>query len=235
MGSRSMFLKKVKRRLKTLVCKFVTPTEIPASNGLPRPTIDIVCVTFRQDGPLRVLIQSFINQTQGNWRLFVIHDGPDDDFTSLSKEYKDYDNIEFHATDIRHNDYGSSLRDEGLKKVSSDYVLLTNGDNYYVPRFIEIVSNAAASTKADAIMYDMIHSHDRPGARCLPPYSFFRTKYSRYNIDMGAAIVRSSLAKAAGFHDKSSEGDATYFEDVARLAGNDFKVHKVKQVLFVHN
>jgi hypothetical protein len=84
-------------------------------------------------------------------------------------------------------------------------------------------------------MFDMVHSHNFPGGRPLPPYSFFVTEYRRGSIDMGSAIVRATLAKKAGFRDKTHDGDATYFEDVARLKGRDLKVWKQKQILFVHN
>lgn len=42
--------------------------------------IEILCVTYKQPGPLRVLVQSVLNQTNPNWLLNVIHDGHDDEF-----------------------------------------------------------------------------------------------------------------------------------------------------------
>jgi hypothetical protein len=40
-----------------------------------RPIIEVVCVTYKQSGLLKVLVQSFLNQTSGNWLLSVYHDG----------------------------------------------------------------------------------------------------------------------------------------------------------------
>jgi hypothetical protein len=123
----------------------------------------------------------------------------------------------------------------GLREVSGDFVLLTNDDNYYVPKFIEYVTNAIVATKADVVLFDMVHSHRRPGGRKLPPYSFFETAYRARSIDVGSAVVKADLAKAAGFRDKSFGGDKTYFQDVARAAGGKLKICKLPQVLFVHN
>ena len=90
-------------------------------------------------------------------------------------------------------------------------------------------------TGADVVMFDMIHSHDRPGGRPIPAYSYFDTRFARLNIDIGAAIVRGPLARAAGFRDHTHDGDATYFEDVARARGGPLALCKVHRVLFVHN
>jgi hypothetical protein len=53
---------------------------------------------------------------------------------------------------------------------------------------------------------------------------------------MGAAAVRGELARRAGFRDKTHDGDATYFEDVARARLPDkLSICKISQVLLVHN
>jgi hypothetical protein len=115
-------------------------------------------------------------------------------------------------------------------------VLLTNADNYYIPHTVRFLTEAALSTRADVLMFDMVHSHDRPGGRTLPAYSFFATSYARGSIDMGSAVVRGELARRAGFKDRTHDGDATYFEDVARarLPGS-LSICKIPRVLLVHN
>lgn len=201
------------------------------------PLIDIVCVAYRRPGPLRVLVQCLLNQTAPNWRLRVYHDGPDAEVERVLQDASDGapERVSYRMTEVRYNDYGHSLREIGLRECGGDYVLLTNDDNYYVPRFIEFATQAIVEADPDVVMFDMVHSHDNPGYRPVPGYSYFRTEYSRYNIDMGAALVRTPLAKAAGFRDKTFAGDATYFEDVARTKPTGLKVCKVPRVLFVHN
>jgi hypothetical protein len=201
------------------------------------PTIDVICVAYKRCGPLKVLVQCFLNQVAANWKLTVYHDGYDQDFERLMQLFvaEAPDKISYAFSKTRHNDWGHSLREEGLKHLTSDYVLITNDDNYYVPVFISSVTQAIQATDPDIVLFDMIHSHDHPGGLPLPAYSYFQTEYKRHRIDIGAAVVRSSLAVKAGFRDKSHDGDATYFEDVAGVKGSDLKVCKIKQVLFVHN
>lgn len=200
------------------------------------PTIEIICVTYKQHGSLSVLVQSFLNQTNPDWRLHVIHDGYDESFLQQMQLYSENDGrIKFSWTETRSNDWGHTLRDEGLKASNGDYILITNGDNYYVPKFIDFIHREIADHDPDVVLYDMIHSHDLPGGRNIPSYSLFETQFSRFNIDMGAAVVKGNLARTAGFRDRTHDADATYFEDVAAAKQGVLKIAKVNRVLFVHN
>jgi glycosyltransferase involved in cell wall biosynthesis len=200
-----------------------------------RPLIEVICVTYQQPGPLSVLVQSFINQTADNWKLVVYHDGPDDGFVSLMKEFeqKAPGKIVHRSTSVRHNDWGHSLSEKGIKRATGDYILLTNGDNYYVPVFIEMVTNALAESKADMVIFDMVHSYKNANLRPSPPYSYLKTAFEWLQLDMGAAVVRTPLAKAVGFRDKTAGGDQTYFADIRHHA--DLTICKINSVLFVHN
>jgi glycosyltransferase involved in cell wall biosynthesis len=142
--------------------------------------------------------------------------------------------IKYISTDVRYGDYGHSLRDIGLSNIQGDYVLLTNADNYFIPKAIEYLINASNKTNADIIIFDMIHSHNCPGGRPLPPYSYFETALKRRSIDVSSAIVKKNLAEKVGFRDKTFDGDATYFEDILRQRTNII-LAKIPQVLFVHN
>jgi hypothetical protein len=82
----------------------------------------------------------------------------------------------------------------------------------------------------------MVHSHEGVGGRPVPAYSYLQTQYARNQIDISSAIVRTWLAKAAGFRDKTFAGDATYFEDVARVkAPAPISIAKITRVMLVHN
>ena len=55
---------------------------------------------------------------------------------------------------------------------------------------------------------------------------------------MGAAIVSTKLAKAAGFENKSYAADAHYFNQVSKvktMTGEKLLVCKIPRVLLVHN
>lgn len=200
--------------------------------------IHIIAVAYERFGELKVFVQSILNQTDKNWHLTVYHDGPNEIFCDIMSNFfaESPDQIEYIATEHRYNDYGHSLREIGLQNIKEQYVMLTNADNYLIPKAIEYLNRTIIQTNADVIMYDMVHSHNRPGNRALPPYSFFETFYERGSIDIGAAIVKRDLAEKVGFRDKTHDGDATYFEDVfAERKPSGLSVAKIPQILFVHN
>ncbi|MBS1210112.1 MAG: glycosyl transferase family 2 [Proteobacteria bacterium] len=204
---------------------------------MQKPVIEIIAVAYQRFGELKVFVQSILNQTADNWVLRVIHDGPDPEFRRLMQGYAAEmpERVFFEETATRYNDYGHSLRERGLREAKGDYVLLTNADNYYVPRFVQYLVDAIEHTKADLVAWDMIHSHDNPGGRGTPAYSYFKTEFERLGIDIGAAVVRRELAQAAGFPDKSHDGDASYFVAVGRLKGEHTALCRINRVLLVHN
>ncbi len=207
------------------------------------PLVHVIAVAHERLGELKVFVQCWLNQTRDNWRLTILHDGPNAAFDEImeSSSAQAPGRIPHRCTEERFNDYGHSLREIGLREAEGDFVLLTNADNYYIPRAIEYLSDAIAAKRGrpvDVVMFDMIHSHNSPGGRRLPSYSFFRVRYKRRAIGMGAAIVATPLAKQAGFADKSYAADASYFEAVARVrktAGQRLVKVKVPRVLLVHN
>jgi hypothetical protein len=202
------------------------------------PKIHVIAVAYQKFGQLKVFVQSWLNQSHDNWILTVIHDGPNDEFDLIMTDYKKQapEKILFFNTENRFNDYGHSLRDLGLKSIKGDYVLHTNADNYFIPRAVEFINEVLVAHSPDVVFFDMVHSHELPGGRNLPAYSFFETSFERYSIDMSAAIIKSCLAEKAGFRDKTFAGDATYFEDVVKAKYPDsLSVAKIRRILFVHN
>lgn len=186
-------------------------------------------------------MQSWINQTSTDWSMTIIHDGPSQDFIDLMNEesYK-HPSIKYFCTESRYNDFGHSLREEGLRQATGLYTILTNADNYFIPKTVELLSakltelQNSGTASPDIIIFDMIHSYANPGFREQPPYNYFRVDFKPYCIDVSSAAVKTELAKAAGFKDKSRDGDQAYFQDIARLK-NSLTVAKVNSVLLVHN
>ena len=198
--------------------------------------ITIVCVSYKRYELVPVMVYCLLAQTLQNFRLLLLHDGPDEKMEQLFASFKQQhpDVIDYYFSEQRYNDYGHSLRDIGIKMADTEYILITNDDNYYCPDFLEIMFDAIHKTGAGIAMCDMVHGHANPGNRPLPRHSYFETFPRVNDMDMGCFIAKTSWAKQAGFRDKGYAGDATYFEDILKLAG-DAKFVKVHQVLFYHN
>lgn len=203
--------------------------------------IEIICVTYGQNWSLKCLINSFKSQTSPNWFLRIIHDGECDQFKILKEDLynNDYlcDQVYLESTKERFNDFGHSLRRHGLLNPikDSDFILITNGDNYYLPTLVESIQDSVTSNpNAQFIFFDYIQKFDHK-IHNIPKDRFFsmNNKIQEGIIDMGSAVVSTKIARSTGFNHTSYNGDFLYFKDC--LKNIDAKnIAKIQQPLFVH-
>jgi hypothetical protein len=204
--------------------------------------LHVIIVCHQRFGELRVCIQSWINQTVADWHLTIIHDGPSHEFEEVMRAYSNElaGKATFYTTKIRYNDYGHTLRAMGLNRPIGKYTMLTNGDNYFIPKTVYFLKEKYESFKnetgnePDIVLFDMVHSHENPGKNISEAYNFFRVEFSPFKIDMSSAIVKSIVASKVGMRDRSHGADQVYFSDI----GNYCKpLHqcKINKILLVHN
>lgn len=198
--------------------------------------LGIISVTYNQNYPLKTLINSLKSQTLQNFDLHIIHDGEwnSEIQKSLYEEKYISDNIFLHNTETRYNDYGHSLRDWGIKKFHNNYkyLLITNSDNYYCPKFIEyIFSEIDEST--GVVYYNMVHSHDQG----YGTYSVLVTDFVEYRCDIGSFVIRSDIANDVGFNRRDFNADAFFIKEINeyRKVYKIFDIKKIHKCLMVHN
>lgn len=193
--------------------------------------VDIIAVTYGQNEILKCFINSIRAQTSNNWRLVIIHDGPN---PILRKDLRDNgylssNRISFIEHPVRTKNYGHLLRKWSLENViKNEYVLLTNGDNYYTPNMIEEVSKR----NEDLIFFDLVHSHKTKHNNNKSTYGYMDSELVCSRVDMGNVVIKSELAKKVGFNSTAFAADWIYFNEVLELSPTIFKINKV---LFVHN
>ena len=193
--------------------------------------VDIVAVTYGQNEILKCFINSIKSQTNDNWRLIIIHDGPN---PNLKEEltiqgYLSPDKVIFIEHPERTSHYGHFLRKWALENiVNNEYVLLTNGDNYYTPNMI----NEVTKRTEDLIYFDLVHSHNNFNNSNKSTYGYMNSKLINSNVDMGNVIIKTKLAKKVGFNSVEFSADWDYFNGVLELSPT---IYKIEKVLFVHN
>lgn len=197
--------------------------------------LTVVCVSYKRYKEIHILINSFLCQTVSNWKLLVIHDGPDKKMNEIVESYGTSNpSIEYLETEERYNDWGHSLRDIGIRRADTEFVLLTNDDNYYMPKFLECMFEPINNWDADFVLCDMVHNLPNPGRYIQPEYNYFDTYPKKLYIDIGTFIVRTTMAKEVGFRDKSFAGDGTFVEDLLKRFPH-MDICKIPKILFVHN
>lgn len=211
--------------------------------------IEVICVTYNQNWNLKCFINSFKAQTSPNWFLRIIHDGQGEKLSTLKQDLKsnDYinDQVTLESTKKRFNDYGHSLRDYALKNPikDSDWTIITNGDNYYLPTIVKTIEfYEQKKPEAQFLFFNLIQRFEKKIFPQLEKdiYQQLDSKLQLGLIDMGAAAVKTKLARETGFNSREFEADFHYFQDCFKNLqkkhniSNPNLILKIPETLFVH-
>jgi hypothetical protein len=197
--------------------------------------LHVCVVAYKRPVALRSLIDQFILQTDVNWIMTVVHDGPAPEAVKHTISlYANDSRVNFIETDRRQGNWGMQNRKIILSALTvrdDDFILNTNDDNGYVPRFVEFMMRATADINKVGMVYcDFLHHNF--------DYDIMKTELRVNYVDMGAFIVNVQLAKEVGFrHDDSFPGaDGMFAEECAQRCGQlGYRVVYIPKVLFIHN
>jgi len=202
-------------------------------------------------------LQSILEQTYKNFDLHIYHDGKD--FMGLESQLLDYSlkdlaigNLFWHNTEKRMNQFGHDLRDLGIKEQADKYewLIITNCDNYYVPKFLEelnmmvnhfgidrgVDQNYNYFLPAGVVLFDYVHSHNRVDSSSGGTYGFMNNQFRPSICDIGAFAVRSDIALEVGFNRRDHDADGGFIQEILDLQPTkSFGIVKLPKVLFIHN
>ncbi len=169
-------------------------------------TLHVICTVFGRAITLRRLIDCFILQTDPNWELHIIHDGPPPrEIPAVMSLYRD-ERIHYEETPQVNGFWGHPNRKIMLHKLlfnRTDFVLMTNDDNIYAPVFVaEMLKKGRRGETVGMVYCDTIHSY--------LDYNILKTQLKVNYIDMGSFIVRVDVAKKVGFNHTHLSADGTY-------------------------
>jgi glycosyltransferase involved in cell wall biosynthesis len=169
--------------------------------------IKVIMVAYQRIVPLRIAVDSFLNQSDDRWELYVIHDGqaPEVITEYMSRRTR----IQFSQTAVVNGKWGHPNRRSMLEKIeaeASDYILITNDDNYYIPGYVKLIQQHM-NPGVGMIYYNTLHSYFN--------YTVHTSQLKVGRIDMGAFVVRADVAKAVGFKHDKEIADGMYCEDCA--------------------
>lgn len=193
------------------------------------PLLSVIVAAFTRDDPrlqaaLLCLVHSFRAQTYTNWEMLVIHDGPGSGMGGAFKRLEE-PRVTLLETEERKHNFGHPHRQLGIDQAKGTWLMLTNGDNYYVPTFIEALLYEASARKADFAYCDMVHSHKQwKPMSCQPRYRY---------LDLGGLIVKTALARQVPFNRTNFAADGDWINRLADKARG--RIAKVAATLFVHN
>ena len=93
------------------------------------PSIDIIIPNYNKAKYLKECLESVINQTYKNWKIYLIDDFSNDDSRRILNDYRSYDNIKLIFTD---KNYGPHhCRNLGIEQSNSDYEAFLDSDDFW--------------------------------------------------------------------------------------------------------
>jgi hypothetical protein len=136
-----------------------------------------------------------------------------------------------YESDGRLGNWGDHNRRVGLQMTfgdPGDFVLITNDDNYYIPRFIEYLFAEIEKGGVGMVYCDFLH-------HTLHYINMISQPKLNY-IDMGAFVVDLELARSVGFNHSDSGADGKFCEECdARIKELGLKSVHINKTLFIHN
>jgi hypothetical protein len=104
------------------------------------PLFSIIVPHFQGTIPHNIFlrgIRCLQSQTLQDFQLLVYHDGP---LLDPSLHFP----VPITPTPTRHNDFGHSLRDRGIREATGDYILHFNPDNLLYPHALQTIADEIA-------------------------------------------------------------------------------------------
>lgn len=186
-----------------------------------------ICPIYKE---FPAIISCLIMQTNKNWKLWVIHNGPpEDSFVEAYITLVNDDRISYYETKEHTGNWGHAIRAEYLQKVTSKYVVITNPDNYYVPPFIEKCLNIFTLKGTTIAVYSaqMVHNYT--------DWKVLQCRLERGFLDCGGVVLKTEHAKAVGWNNITDHSaDWFFFEDIVKAYGIN-RFIPVAGCLYIHN
>ena len=193
--------------------------------------LHVIVVAYVRVVTLEILVKCFQVQTCPDWVLHIVYDGPAPDYiTQVMGPLMKDSRVIFYQSPERYEKYGHPNRRSMLQTIecnTGDYILMTNDDNYYTPRFVEFMLREV-KPNIGIIYCDTVHSHFE--------YTINTSELRENGIDIGAFIVRADVAKQTGFNYDHFSADGKYAEEcVITCNTKRLGFAKINKPLFVHN
>lgn len=122
------------------------------------------------------------------------------------------------------NDWGHEKRAMGVELALGDYLAFFNDDDEYSPAYLEKLAQEAEATGADIVACRWVSHLGAPDLAYLPEPRIG-------GITSGNFIVRTDIAKKAGYNGRQYEADGQFIEDCMK-AGATFSA--IEELLYEH-
>lgn len=123
--------------------------------------VSIVVPVYNAEKSLKDCVESIINQTYGNWELWLVDDGSRDCSGQICDEYEMAD-ARIRAVHKR-NEGVSIARNTGLERATGEYVIFVDSDDYLEADALEKAVDVIHKSKTDVVMFGFYYHYAESG------------------------------------------------------------------------
>lgn len=203
---------------------------VEAGGGVvpPEPLVSMVVRLKYPVDRAAAFLLSMERQRYKNWQVVFVSDGP------MTEQYKhpiarqllDHRCSVIETTE-KAGRWGHPYRQFGIDRAllnGSDFIGLSNDDNYYAPGYLDQMIYALETEHADLVLCDYLaHYHG---------YQVVKSSPQPFGCDLGSWLARADLVKSTPWEGVEFTSDGLYVE---RLAAKAKGIAYVRRPLFVHN
>lgn len=129
------------------------------------PTVSIVIPAYNASRYIEECLDSVLNQTYGDFEVYVCDDGSDDDTRALVSRYEARD-PRLSLIELNHGGAGAA-RNAGMKLATGDFYYFLDADDFLENNALETMVAAAKSHEADVVVFgshylDDVSKEERP-------------------------------------------------------------------------
>ena len=189
------------------------------------PYIDIIIPNYNKGDYLEECLDSVLNQTYKNWRVYLIDDYSDDHSKKILNKYGKDERINIFFLDK--NLGPSYCRNFGLKNSKSEYVAFLDSDDYWPENKLEIQINEMLNNKYEFTYTDIKHffnnNYKKTKTTDLPKIYDFKKFLSMSTMSTSSIMIKKSIIEDIYFKDVRHE-DYLFKCDILKRGNLSFKV-----------
>lgn len=201
--------------------------------------LSLIVTTYNHSkAQINVLVNSLFCQTDPNWILYIVHDGPNTEVRGWVEGFGD-PRVLYRETPTRLGFWGHYGRRQVLEEITTEYVTWGNADNYYTPVYVQWMKEVADQKNLHILITNIVHHYPMVNIPTDPPYSVLDARFGLNGVDFISFIMKTEVAKKVGIlHPEYSGCDGMLVEDTKAFfakSGEELRWHKISSVLAVQN
>ena len=192
------------------------------------PSIDIIIPNYNKAKYLDKCLESVINQSYKNWKIYLIDDFSKDDSKKILEKYEKFENIHIFYLDKNYGPF--YCRNIGLEKSSSNYIAFLDSDDFWPKEKLSIQIREMLKNNYEFTFTDINFFKDEKEKSKeiieLPNFYDFKKFIHRSTMSTSSILIKRDIIKKIIFRNVRHE-DYLFKCEILKKEILAFKIKKL--------